>query len=82
MYIERRGGATFVALALHLFQLRVAFDELLGAASGETDGEAPILVVAFDAYDGADSVARMAHLLPKKRIGIRAASCGRSCVRA
>ena len=82
MYIERRGGATFDALGLHLLELGVAFDELLCAAPGETDGDAPVLVVAFDAHDSANSVARVANLLPQKRIRIRAAPCRRPTVRA
>src|SRR6202040_700133 len=72
----------FVDLALHLFQLSVAFDEFLCAASGEADREAPILVVAFDAHDGANSIARVANLLPQKRIRIGAAPCRRPAVRA
>ena len=74
MYIERRGGATFDALALHLLELGVAFDELLCAAPGKADGDAPVLVVAFDAHDGANSVARVANLLAEKWIRIGATS--------
>ena len=82
MYIERGRGATFVASELHLFQLSVAFDEFLRPATGETDGEPSVLVVAFDTDDSADTIARMANLLSKKRIRIRAASHRRARVRA
>src|ERR1700674_5297293 len=67
MYMERRSGATLVALALHLFQLGVALDEFLCAPSGKTDGEAPVLVVPFNADDGADTVTRIANLPAEKR---------------
>ena len=62
---------------LHLFQLGIALDKFFGAAAGETHRDAPVLVVAFDADDGANSIVGMTNFLAEKRIGIGAASCGR-----
>src|SRR5258707_15533764 len=67
---------------LHLFQLRVALDEFFCAPARETDGDAPVFVVAFDADDGADAVTRMASFLAEKRVCIGAASGGRPGKRA
>ena len=60
-----------------MLELGVAFDEFFGAAAGESDGEAAIVVVAFDADDSADSVLRVTNFLAEQGIGIAtAASCG------
>src|SRR6266481_8201517 len=78
MYLEGRSGATVPAPALHLFQLGVALDEFLGAASRETDGKAPVFIVALDADDRANAEIRVANLPTQKRVRVGAASCGRS----
>src|ERR1700674_1035981 len=82
MYLERRRGATPVASASHLFQLGVALDEFLRAAAGETDGETPVLIVALNPDDRADTEVRVANLLAQKRVRVGAASRGRPRVRA
>ena len=66
---------------LHLFQLGIALDKFFGAAAGETHRDAPVLVVAFDADDGANSIVGMTNFLAEKRIGIGAASYGRPHIR-
>jgi hypothetical protein len=80
MYIDRRTGATAGA-RLHLFQLGVAFNELLRATPRKTDGKAAVFIVAFDSDDGANSVIRVPNFLAEKGIGIRAASYGRPHIR-
>src|SRR5260370_30077134 len=77
MYIESRSGATLVA-CLHLFQLGVALDEFLRAASRETDGKASVFVVTLDADDRADAEIRVANLPTQKGVRVGAASHGRS----
>src|SRR4029077_9095326 len=67
--------------ALHLFQLGVAFDKFFCAASRKTNGEPPVLIVAFDADDGANSVVRMANFLAEKGIGVGAAFYGGAQIR-
>src|SRR5215470_12327336 len=52
-----------------LLEVRVAFDEFLGAAAGEGDGEAAIVFVAFNADDGAHAVFGVANFLADQRIG-------------
>src|SRR5260370_20839842 len=81
MYIESRSGATLVA-CLHLFQLGVALDEFLRAASRETDGKASVFVVTLDADDRADAEIRVANLPTQKGVRVGAASHGRSGERA
>src|ERR1700687_2075223 len=82
MYLERRSGATPVASGSHLFQLGVALDEFLRAAPGETHGETPVLIVALNPDDRADTVVRVTNLLTQKRVRVGSASCGRPRVRA
>src|SRR5258708_17634696 len=81
MYIESRSGATLVA-CLHLFQLGVALDEFLRAASRETDGKASVFVVTLDADDRADAEIRVANLPTQQGVPVGAASRGRSGNRA
>ena len=66
---------------LHLFQLGIALDKFFSASTGKTHRDAPVLVVAFDADDGANSIVGMTNFLAEKRIGIGAASYGRPHVR-
>src|SRR5258708_17939428 len=75
-------GCNVGAPPLHLFQLGVALDEFFCAPARETDGDAPVFVVAFDADDGADAVTRMANFLAEKRVCVGAASGGRPGKRA
>src|ERR1700687_354032 len=82
MYLERRSGATPVASGSHLFQLGVALDEFLRAAPGETHGETPVLIVALNPDDRADTVVRVTNLLTQKRVRVGSASCGRARGRA
>jgi hypothetical protein len=60
-----------------LLELGVAFYEFFGAAAGEGDGKAAVVIVAFDANNSAHSVLRVADFLAEQWIGIRAATnCG------
>ena len=57
----------------------VAFDEFLGAAAREADGEAAVVFIAFDADDGADAVLGVAHFAAEQGIGFDiAATNGRT----
>ena len=58
---------------LGLFELRVALDKLLGSAARETDGNASVLIVAFNAYNCSDAVTRVTHFSSEHRIGVGAA---------
>ncbi len=55
---------------LQLLELGVAFYEFFCAAAGEGDRETAVVVLAFDADDGADTVFRMADSLAEERIGV------------
>ena len=52
------------------FELCVAFDEFLGAATRETDGDAAVFIVAFNADDGANAVGGVTHFASEHWIGI------------
>src|SRR6267154_5834905 len=71
------GAAVQQWLPLHLFQLGIALDKFFSASTGETHRDAPVLIVAFDADDGANSIVGMANFLAEKWIGIGTASYGR-----
>src|SRR6266404_1952141 len=68
--------------ALYLLQLGVTLDEFFCAPARETDREASILVIAFDAGVGADPIIRVTNLLTEKGIRVGAASGGRARKRA
>jgi len=59
---------------LQLLELGVTFDEFFGAAAGKGDGKAAIVVIAFDADDGADAVFRVTDSSAEQRICICAAA--------
>ena len=84
MYPEKRCRATYVeahfqamvSMLLRLFELRVALDKLLRAASGKAHGDAPVLVIAFHSHDCSDAVAGMPHLSPQHGMRVAAAFRG------
>ena len=55
-------------------ELGVAFDEFFGAAAGESDREAAVVVIAFDGDDGADAELGMANFSAEQGIGVGAAA--------
>src|ERR1700674_1198501 len=65
-----------------LFELCVTLDKLLGSAAGKADGQPAVVVIAFDAHNGAHAEIGVAHLSAKQGIGIAATFCGGSCERA
>src|SRR5215469_3699725 len=67
-----------IALVLGLFQLGVALDEFFCAAAGKAHGNTTVFVVAFDADDGSDAVAWMAHSSAEHGIRVATAFCGRA----
>ena len=53
-----------------LLELGVALHKFFGAAAGEADGKAAVLIVALDADDGSDSKTGMADFAPEHGVGV------------
>src|SRR5438477_7572258 len=61
---------------LRLFELRVALDKFLRAASREAHREAAVFIVALDPHDGSHAEAGMTNFATEHGIGIAAAFYG------
>src|SRR5271154_3150879 len=77
MYPEKRCYATTVALVVRgcanasgRFQLGVALDKFLCATARKTYRDAAVFLVAFDADDGSNAVARVADLATEHGIRV------------